>query len=53
MRKYKQFVIIKTPGCVGWCIETTKTTQKNIHINKYKIQICTKSVQYKVQRNVS
>ena len=27
MRKYKQIVIIKTPGCVGWCIETT--TEKN------------------------
>jgi len=29
MRKYKQIVIIKTPGCVGWCIETTKTKQKH------------------------
>ena len=28
MRKYKQIVIIKTPGCVGWCIETAKTKQK-------------------------
>jgi len=28
MRKYKHIVIIKTPGCVGWCIETTKTQQK-------------------------
>jgi len=27
MRKYKQIVIIKTPSCVGWCIETTKTKQ--------------------------
>jgi len=27
MRKYKQIVIIKTTGCVGWCIETT--TEKN------------------------
>jgi len=30
MRKYKQIVITKTPGCVGWCIETTTT--KNIKI---------------------
>jgi len=28
MRKYKQIVITKTPGCVCWCIETTKTKQK-------------------------
>jgi len=53
MGKYKQIVIIKTPGCVGWCIETKTKNKKNIHINKYKIQICTKSAHYKVQRNVS
>ena len=29
MRKYKQIVITKTPGCVGWCIETTKNTKKH------------------------
>jgi len=34
MTKYKQIVIIKTTGCVGWCIE--KKPQKTPPKHPYK-----------------
>ena len=45
--------IIKTPGCVGWCIETAKTKQKTFLLTNTKYKYVPKSVQYKVQRTVS